>query len=248
MSRLGRFEDAKRAARTTLKLGSSRLPGLAAVELAAAGEFGGAIALARGHAEAHHDAWALAEIAGALQAAGLPDQAMAYIAEATDVARGAPSARTAASLVRVLVRAQEATAARDQLAQAEAAIGRGRMADADVRDLARAMIALGDFDRAEELVDKSLGPSAQATAQAHLVAAYADQGEWTRAEALARRIRTGREAARAYLALARGTNAVRPHAYLALALHHGWWPDCLPELLGIDAATADIAISATVQG
>ncbi|MGN9759294.1 hypothetical protein [Streptomyces sp. SD31] len=245
MSGLGRFEEAERAARTPLKLGRSRLPGLAAVALAADGEFERAAGLARGHAEAHHDAWALSEIAGALQAAGRHGEARAYLAEAKELARGAPSARTAASLVRALVRADDVADARTQLGQAEAAIGRVLVTDPNgVRDIARAMVAVGDFDRAEDLVDSTLGPSAQAAAQADLVEAYASQGEYTRAEAMAERIRIGREAARAYLAIARSTSSARPHVSVAQALHHGWWPLCLPELLLLDPATAGIAIGA----
>lgn len=245
MSRLGRFEEAERVARMPLKLGRSRLPGLVAVALAADGQFERAATLARGHSEAHHDAWALSEIAGALQAVGRHREARAFIAEATELARGAPSARTAASLVRVLVGADDTTAARTQLGQAEAVIGRGRTIDPnDVCHIACAMVAVGDCDRAEDLVDRALGPWAQAAAQADLVEAYASQGEDTRADAMAQRIRIGHEAARAYLAIARSTNSAHPHIHVALALHHGWWPLCLPELLKLDPAAADIAIGA----
>ncbi|WCD98881.1 hypothetical protein PGH47_25740 [Streptomyces sp. HUAS 31] len=245
MSSLGRFEEAEGAARTPLKLGRSRLPGLVAVALAADGEFERAVGLARGHADVHHDAWVLAEIAGALHAAGRHQEAKAYIAEAEEIARGAPAARTAASLVRVLVLTDGVTAARSQLGQAEAAFGRSRVAGSDdVSHMACAMAAVGDFDRAEALIDRALGPSAQAVAQARLVEAYVLQGEYQRAEAMAGRIRIGREAAGAYLAIARSTTPERSRICAALALHRGWWPLCLPELLNLEPTTADIAVEA----
>ncbi|MGW0709252.1 hypothetical protein ACWD4G_25410 [Streptomyces sp. NPDC002643] len=238
-----RFDDAERVARIPLKLSRSRLPALVAVALAAAGDFDRAVGLARGHTEPQHDAWALSEIVYHLWAAGRFSEAKEYLAEAVALAK-MPSTRAAAGLVRALILAGDTETARIQLGQAEVIVESGRATGEEVSDLVRAMVALGAFSRAESLVDRVFGPSAQAAARADLVEAYVRHGELGRAESLAQRITSGKDAARAYLTLARAAKPSKARTHVALALHHGRWPDCLPALLSIDPTMATIAIDA----
>ncbi|MBG0853112.1 hypothetical protein I2W78_14955 [Streptomyces spinoverrucosus] len=242
MIAVGRFEDAERAARTPLKLNRSRLPALVAVSLTAAGEFERAVDLAR-YAEPQYEAWALAEIAYALHEVGHSARAQECTARAQALARYRPSARAAAALARAMARGGDVSAARAQLGDAEVLGETATVTREKVGALVRAMVALGDFARAEALVDRVLRPSAQATARADLVEAYVEHRELARAEALAGRI-TGREAARAHLAIARTVPPTRSGLHLSLALHYGWWPQCLAELLAIDPTMAGLVIDA----
>ncbi|MFG2726926.1 hypothetical protein [Streptomyces canus] len=241
---LGRFDDAERVACIPLKLHRSRLRVDTAVALARAGEFERAVALVQGQGQLRPDAWAMAEIAHELQVADRPAEAEPYIAEAAEHARNAPSVQATVALARVLALRGDVTGARVQLAEAEAVAETGRVTSAEVRDLIHAMVALGDFSRVEALVETVPGLSARATAQADLVEAYAHHGQLERAEGLARNITTGEEAASAHLALARTAPPARARVHLAQALHHGWWPQCLRDLLRIDPGMASIALEA----
>ncbi|MFJ2232772.1 hypothetical protein [Streptomyces sp. NPDC087859] len=241
---LGRFDDAERAARVPVSLSRSRLPFLTAVALAEAGEFERAVDLARGPEQLRPDAWALAEIGHELLSTGRPGEAGPHIAEAEGHASRAPSVRAAAALARVLARSGDASRAQVQMDQAELLAETGRITGTEIHDLAQAMVALGNFSRAASLVDRVPSPSAKAAAQADLVEAYVRHDQRERAELLTLNIRAGREAAQAHLALARTATASGARTHLAQALHHGWWPHCLPELLKFDPGLASIAIDA----
>lgn len=238
-----RFDDAERIARIPLSLSRSRLPFVTAVALAGAGEHERAVELARGQQQGP-DAWALAEIAYDLVASGRAEEAVPHLVEAERHARSMPSVQAAAALARALARNGDMDAARIQTDQAEVLAARRLTAGADTRDLLEALVAIGNFARAEELVEKLLSPSAKAAAQVALVAAYLRHGQGERAEKLTENIRADRETAQAYLALARSATAPAARVHLAQALHHGWWPQCLPDLLDFDPGLASIAIRA----
>ncbi|KUN26372.1 hypothetical protein AQJ23_14460 [Streptomyces antibioticus] len=244
MTALGRFDDAERAACVSVKLNRSRLPFVTAVALARAGQPERALGLADGRGPFRPDAWAMAEISHELRVAGRSAEAEACTEEAKKHARYAPSVQAASALARVLARSGDISGARVQLAEAEVIADTGHVTSAEVTELLHAMVTLGDFSRAEGVVERIADPSAEATAQADLVEAYTHHGQRERAERLASDIRTGGERARAHLALARTSPPRQARVHLARALHHGWWPQCLPDLLKADLSMVSIAVEA----
>ncbi|WP_030687732.1 hypothetical protein [Streptomyces globisporus] len=176
MVRYGNFEGAERVAGTPVKLSSGRLVAEAALALATAGEWDRAMRVAARIMAPYHHPWLLGELSYLREKDGLREPAAELLALARDSAQRAPSTHAAAALVRASVLVGDLGAARLALGEAEALLDRGIPSRAAVKDMVRALAALGEYDRAEALVRAIASPSAQAVAKADLVEAFL--GPW----------------------------------------------------------------------
>ncbi|MER7533500.1 hypothetical protein ABTX77_01760 [Streptomyces sp. NPDC097704] len=245
MVRHGEFEGAERVAGTHVKLSSGRLVAETALALATAGEWDRAMRVAERIMAPHHRPWLLSELSYLREKDGLREPAVELLASARDSAQRAPSTHAAAGLVRASVLIGDLETARLALGEAEALLDRGAPGKAALRDMVRALVALGEYDRAEALVGAVASPSAQAVAKADLVEAFLEHGRSARARAMADSMQNGRETARAYVALADKAAVTEARRLLALALHRGWWTQCLAEVLAAEPDAVSFVLEET---
>ncbi|MGV9688550.1 hypothetical protein ACWDUX_05485 [Streptomyces sp. NPDC003444] len=238
----GEFEKAERIAWTQVGLSSSRLVTEVARALAAAGEWRRATRVASQGMAPYHRPWLLSEFAGLRMVEGRHEAAAGLLLAARERTRQAPSIRGAAGLVRASVRIGDWGTARLAMGETEALIGRAALSGGALKDVLRALVALGEYDKAEALVERVASPSAQAEAKADLVDAFLEHGHRHRAQAVVDTMRYGREVGRAYEALARTVDGAEAKALLIRALRRGWWTQCLTDLLRVEPGAVPVVL------